>query len=115
MPAGRVAVDGRSSFGWWRIDSTSGAALGIMESGEGQALAEYPKLSAAIASGATLVGTFSCLGRSGNAPLLKVVICLACGAFAGWAAMTSLHLGGGPSGAHGVLAGNICGAISFLM
>jgi transglutaminase-like putative cysteine protease len=41
VPERAVPLRARPTAGWWRIDPASGSTLGIMESGEGAAIAEY--------------------------------------------------------------------------
>ncbi len=41
VPASPVQLAGRARLGWWDVDPSSGAIIGVMESGEHQGMAEY--------------------------------------------------------------------------
>jgi hypothetical protein len=43
-PSRVVMIDGRPTFGWWRVDSSNGTTLGIGEQGWGASMAEYALL-----------------------------------------------------------------------
>jgi hypothetical protein len=83
VPTRRISIGGRDLLGWWRVNPTSGTALGIMESGEGQAMVEYVKQKAALVGTVIFLGSFlDCLGSDGKG-LVKAAACLGCGATAG--------------------------------
>ena len=44
VPGQPVELDGKKHFGWWRIDPSSGDAVGVMESGYHQATIERGEL-----------------------------------------------------------------------
>ncbi|MEO0425000.1 MAG: hypothetical protein AAF184_21875 [Pseudomonadota bacterium] len=41
IPASPVAIDGTAMWGWWDVDPATGAFVGVMESGQHQAMAQY--------------------------------------------------------------------------
>jgi hypothetical protein len=83
LPTQAAVVEGQSRMGWWRVDRATGTTLGIMESGEGQAMVEYVKQKASLAGTIIFLGTFlDCVSPDG-ANLTKAAACLGCGAVAG--------------------------------
>jgi hypothetical protein len=95
LPARPVTVEGRIHLGWWRIDPASGSTLGLMESGEGQAMTEYRVIGAEYAAG--FIGMLSycdCMEGLTHESRGKTVACLACTVIAGATAATvALSLG----------------------
>ena len=86
VPAHAVTVQGKPVVGWWRVDRRSGTTLGVMESGEGQAVVEYKKLTAFFFTGMALALAYQdCEGElsMANKRVGKTVACLACTAAAG--------------------------------
>ncbi|MEO1576865.1 MAG: hypothetical protein AAFU65_18105, partial [Pseudomonadota bacterium] len=41
VPARAARIDGRDRWGWWDVDPSTGAFVGVMESGQHQAMAQY--------------------------------------------------------------------------
>jgi hypothetical protein len=95
VPKRPVDVPGGTILGWWRVDPQSGSTLGIMQSGEGQAMPEYVKK--AIFMGAFSLEMWSCGGFNKGVSPQKFVLCAACSVYAGTASVLSLSSAGSSS------------------
>jgi hypothetical protein len=97
VPERSIELAGRQLYGWWRIDPVTGQALGVMDSGRGQAMVEYGLI---LLTGVTAF--FGCAGANpGGNSGTKNAACFACAALAAFAAAVVL----------GVIAGGTLGAL----
>jgi hypothetical protein len=85
LPSQPVGVDSQPQLGWWRVRTQSGETLGVMASGEGQAMVEYIKSKAAVVGAVFFLGTLlDCMGSVGKAGFVKAAACLGCSWQAGY-------------------------------
>lgn len=92
LPKRPVDNAGRDVMGWWRVHPVSGATLGVMESGEGQAIVEYLRQKQAIVgAGFFVFSLYDCVGKEGTGGFIKVAACLGCAASAGEGAASTLR------------------------
>ncbi len=92
LPRRPVDSASQNVMGWWRVHPVSGATLGVMESGEGQAIVEYLRQKQAIVgAGFFVFSLYDCLGEGGRGGFVKVAACLGCAASAGDGAAATLR------------------------
>jgi hypothetical protein len=90
VPEKPVQLGSRPVSGWWRIDPGSGQVLGMMESGEGQAVNEYTMLNAVLISSLAGFAQYSnCAGSGGNSGA-KTFGCALCGVLVGFGVLVTL-------------------------